>query len=223
MFKPSHIQEELESQGNPIYPYELLFLRKTENGKRFKASEDTNPCNVFPDAWRQYWRDTILPGAPAAEKKLNLRMEWPGIWECKEVVLALMQAAGINAFADRTLSAADLEAALLRDTHAQEKLQNRLTLQEYCCFMSRKISEHLDAYARAKNSPKTKSYALDADAVEDPMCHAYPEDHKEDNFEATFDEPYDDCDSFLRITAGEAPDKVFHPLNDDARLQALSF
>ena len=55
------------------------------------------------------------------------------------------------------------------------------------------------------------------------MCHAFPEDYKEDNFEATFDEPYDESDTFLRIEAGEAPDKVFHTLNDDARLQALSF
>ena len=48
------------------------------------------------------------------------------------------------------------------------KLQNRLTLQEYVCYLTKKLVKNLDAYGRAKAAPKTKSYALEAGAKEDP-------------------------------------------------------
>ena len=44
---------------------------------------------------------------------------------------------------------------------ARAKLQNRLTLQEYVCYLTKKLVRNLDAYGRAKAAPKTKSY-LDA-------------------------------------------------------------
>ena len=34
--------------------------------------------------------------------------------------------------------------------------------------MARKIVKHLDAHGRTKAAPKTKSYAMDANTVEDP-------------------------------------------------------
>ena len=42
----------------------------------------------------------------------------------------------------------------------------------------------MDAFARAKAAPTTKSYALDADATEDPTVHRIPETGGDDSFEA---------------------------------------
>ena len=41
-------------------------------------------------------------------------------------------------------------------------------MQEYVCYLTRKVVRHLDAHGRAKAAPKTKSYAMDANSVEDP-------------------------------------------------------
>ena len=57
------------------------------------------------------------------------------------------------------------------NSDVQTKLADRLTIQEYCCYTIRRVATNLDAYARATAAPKTKSYALDADATEDPTMH----------------------------------------------------
>ena len=61
--------------------------------------------------------------------------------------------------------------ALNDSSDVQAKLQDRLSILEYCCYTIRRVATNLDAFARAKAAPKTKSYALDADATEDPTVH----------------------------------------------------
>ena len=51
---------------------------------------------------------------------------------------------------------------------ARAKLQNHLIVEECVCYLTKSVVKNLDAYGRAKAEPKTKSYALDADAKEDP-------------------------------------------------------
>ena len=167
----------------------------------------------------------MLPGAHAAEEKLNARMDWPTIWECEDVYLALMKLAGLSAFADASMSAAEQLQALQADVHAQAKLRNRLTIVEYCCFMVRKFATILDAFGRAKAAPETKSYALDADAVEDPSVHRIqPEEGPNESFEAAPDDLLDpDIDGFVSLKAGEAPDKVYHNLSIDDAMKAITF
>ena len=57
--------------------------------------------------------------------------------------------------------------------------------------MTRKIVKHLDAHGRAKAAPKTKSYALDADAVEDPGIVRAPEGEFEGAFEDMMEADFD--------------------------------
>ena len=104
--------------------------------------------------------------------------------------------------------------------HPDVRLANRLMMQEYLCHMTRKIVKHLNAHGRAKAAPKTKSYAMDADAVEDPGIERDPEGGGEGDFEDMM-EP--DLDGEVKPKPGDAPLKVYHPLSSTARTQALLF
>ena len=87
--------------------------------------------------------------------------------------------------------------------------------------MTRKIVKHLDAHGRAKASPKTKSYALDANTVEDPgIVRASEEGGCEGDFA---DMMGPDLDDEVKLKPGDAPLKVFHALNSAARTNALLF
>ena len=138
-----------------------------------------------------------------------------------------MKMAHVGPFANQRVSMSNAEQmeAIQADAHAQAKLRNRLTIVEYCCYMVRKIAPNLDAFARAKSVPKTKSYALDADAVEDPTAHRIvPEEGQNDFLDDVPDNHMDgDVDDFVRLKAGDAPDKVPHPLIGDTRLKVLTF
>ena len=86
------------------------------------------------------------------------------------------------------------------------------------------MATNLDAFARAKAAPKTKSYALDADATEDPTVHRIPETGDDNSFDAAPEDMLDgDIDGHVTLKPGEAPEKVPHHLTADARLKALAF
>lgn len=113
--------------------------------------------------------------------------------------------------------------ALNDSSVVQAKLQDRLSIQEYCCYTICRVATNLDAFARAKAAPKTKSYALDADATEAPTVHRIPETGDDNTFEAAPEDMLDgDRDGQVTLKAGEAPEKVYHPLTADARLKALA-
>ena len=183
-----------------------------------------NACDALVDTWRHYWTHTVLVQARAADEKLKRRMEWPSIWECKEVFLAMMKLACLYPFNDPSMSEDEQLHALNESIDVQAKLENRLSIQEYCCYTIRRIATNLDAFARAKAAPKTKSYALDADATEDPTVHRIPEYGDDNSFEAAPEDMLDgDVDGHVSLKAGEAPEKVHHSLTRDARLKALAF
>ena len=119
----------------------------------------------------------------------------------------------------------DCERKIGRDARA--KLQNRLTLQEYVCYLTKKCVRNLDAYSRAKAAPKTKSYALDADAKEDPGLQREgvgTTGTGEESFEPAFEDASDpDFDGEVRLKASAAPLKVHHQLTQSQRLQAMIF
>ena len=110
--------------------------------------------------------------------------------------------------------------------HASAKLQNRLTVQEYVCYLTKRVVKNLDAYGRAKAAPKTKSYALDADAKEDPglVREGHGTGDTGESFEPAFEDALDpDIDGEVRLKAGDAPLKVHHPLTSSQRSQAMTF
>ena len=85
---------------------------------------------------------------------------------------------------------------------------------------------NLDAYGRAKAAPKTKSYALDADAKEDPglVREGHGTGDTGESFEPAFEDALDpDIDGEVRLKAGDAPLKVHHPLTSSQRSQAMTF
>ena len=86
---------------------------------------------------------------------------------------------------------------------------------------------NLDAYGRAKAAPKTKSYALDADAKEDPGLQREgvgTTGTGEESFEPAFEDALDpDIDGEVRLKASDAPLKVHHQLTQSQRLQAMIF
>jgi hypothetical protein len=224
LFKPLHAEAEIDEQGNPTDPYEQLYKHRPCAGKHHKGDPDTNPYDAFVDTWRHYWKHTVLPNARAADEKLNKRMEWPSIWECTEVFLALMKLAELPPFHDPSMSEDEKLQALRSDKEVQKKLENRLSIREYCCYTIRKIATHLDAFARAKAAPKTKSYALDGDAAEDPTVHRIAENEGNESFEAAPEDMLDgDLDGHVSLKPGDAPAQVAHPLTADARLKALAF
>ena len=77
-----------------------------------------------------------------------------------------------------------------------------------------------------KAAPKTKSYALDADAKEDPglVREGHGAGDAGESFEPAFEDALDpDIDGEVRLKAGDAPLKVHHPLTSSQRLQAMTF
>ena len=109
---------------------------------------------------------------------------------------------------------------------ASAKLQNRLTVQEYVCYLTKRVVKNLDAYRRAKAAPKTKSYALDADVKEDPglVREGHGTGDTGESFEPAFEDALDpDIDGEVRLKAGDAPLKVHHPLTSAQRSQAMTF
>ena len=217
LFKPMHVSDDVDDRGNPVDPYKLVFQLASDTDKRRKKLVDENPYEVFPAAWNAYWEYTVLPLALAADAKLAERKEWPTLWECKEIFLVMKSRALEKDF-------------ILPDAEFQEKfgydpkvkLANRLTVQEYVCYMTRRVVKHLNAHGRAKTAPKTKSYALDADAVEDPGIVRTAEGDA--NADASFEDMLDpDLDGAVKLKAGDAPLKVYHTLSDAARTKALVY
>ena len=80
---------------------------------------------------------------------------------------------------------------------------------------------------RAKAAPKTKSYALDADAKEDPGLQREgvgATGTGEESFEPAFEDALDpDIDGEVRLKTSDAPLKVHHQLTPSQRLQAMIF
>ena len=58
-------------------------------------------------------------------------MEWPSIWECREVFLALMKLARKEPFDDSSMSEDQQQAKLQDSSDVQAKLQDRLSILEY--------------------------------------------------------------------------------------------
>ena len=223
-FKPLHAEAQIDEQGIPTDPYVQLYKYRDNAAKHHKGDPDRNPYDAFVDTCRHYWNRTALPQARAADEKLKQRMEWPSIWECTEVFLALMKLAEIKPFNDTSMTEEQQQKDLRADSDVQIKLQDRLSILEYCCYMIRRLATNLDAYARAKAAPKTKSYALDDDATEDPTVHRVAENGGNESFEANPDDMWDaDLDGHVSLKPGDAPEKVLHPLTGDARLKALAF
>ena len=222
LFKPIH-SAGMDDKGLPEDPFSKLFVDVPPSTAKKRKAQIDNPYDAFPNAWNRYWQEIVLPNARAAEQKMAVRKEWPTLWECLEVFQALKQQALKLAEANELEFPSD-EA--FKDEHGYdpaEKLANRLTVTEYCCLLTKKLVQHLNAMGRAKSMPKTKSYALDADAVEDPGLVREQNDTGGE-FDATLDDVGDpDLDGQIKLKAGDAPQKVFHPLNNDARLQVLAF
>ena len=87
--------------------------------------------------------------------------------------------------------------------------------------MTRKIVKHLDAHGRAKASPKTKSYALDANTVEDPgIVRSADAGGGEGDFEDMMGPDLDDDE---KLKPGDAPIEVYHSLSSEERIKALLF
>ena len=97
--------------------------------------------------------------------------------------LALMKPAREKPFHDSSMSEDEQPHALNDSGDVQAKLQDKLSILEYCCYTIRRVATNLDAFARAKAAPKTKNYALDADATEDPTVRRIPETGDENSFE----------------------------------------
>lgn len=207
LFKPYNALDEMDDQGNPLDPYQCLFTDSNAPGKRCKKDPDCNPYDAFVSAWQHYWTSEVLPHASAADAKIAMQKNFPTIWETAEVCNHIATLAAKT----RVTLQAKLAARLERDS------ASRLTLPEYCAYIVRKIAANLDAYARAKSAPRTKSYAIDADAVDDPTI--YRSSAAEDNaelFDAAQDDALDpDDEGIVKLKAGEAPLKVHHALSQD--------
>ncbi len=214
----------MDEQGDPIDAYVQLYKHRACTAKHHKGDPDRNPYDAFVDTWRHCWSHTVLVQARAADEKPRRRMDWPSIWECREVVLALMKLAREKPFHDSSMSEDEQLHALNDNNDVQAKLQDKLSILEYCCYTIRRVATNLDALARAKAAPKTKSYALDADATEDPTVHRNPETGDDNSFDAAPEDMLDgDIDGHVTLKPGETPEKVHHPLTADARLKALAF
>ena len=199
-----------------------IFLDAENAQKKLKRGEQENPYDVFPRAWKQYWQEIVLPKAGDAQKKIDARMELPTLWECLEV-FQLQK----DLYQEKYLIPSDEDCERKIGCDARAKLQNRLTLQEYVCHLTKKLVRNLDAYGRAKAAPKTKSYALDADAKEDPGLQREgvgTTGTGEESFEPAFEDALDpDIDGEVRLKASDAPLKVHHQLTPSQRLQAMIF
>mgnify|MGYP003323325118 CR=1 FL=1 len=125
LFKPLHAEAEMDEQGNPTDPYEQLYKYRDSAAKHHKGDPDRNPYDAFVDTWRHYWHRTVLPQARAADEKLKERMEWPSIWECTEVFLALMKLAEFAPFNDTSMPEEEQQRRLCADSDVQSKLIDR--------------------------------------------------------------------------------------------------
>ena len=222
LFKPLGQSNDMDEKGNPLDPYRAIFLDAENVQKKLKRGEQENPYDVFPRAWKQYWQQTVLPKAADAQKKIEARMELPTLWECLEVFQLQKELCQ-----EKYLIPLDEDCERKLGCDARVKLQNRLTVQEYVCYLTKKLVKNLDAYGRAKAAPKTKSYALDADAKEDPGLQREgvgTAGAGEESFEPAFEDALDpDIDGEVRLKASDAPLKVHHPLTSSQRLQAMIF
>ena len=222
LFKPLGQSNDMDEKGNPLDPYRAIFLDAENVQKKLKRGEQENPYDVFPRAWKQYWQQTVLPKAADAQKKIEARMELPTLWECLEVFQLQKELRQ-----EKYLIPLDEDCERKLGCDARVKLQNRLTVQEYVCYLTKKLVKNLDAYGRAKAAPKTKSYALDADAKEDPGLQREgvgTAGAGEESFEPAFEDALDpDIDGEVRLKASDAPLKVHHPLTSSQRLQAMIF
>ena len=218
LFKPFTATDAVDEKGNALDPYKLLYreIQVASPGKRRKRAVNENPYDVFPAAWEVYWQGTVLPNARRADAKLACRKEWPTIWECVEIYEVLKHKA-----MEQNLIQTDEDYKAATGVDAADKLANRLTMQEYVCYLTRRIVGHLDAHGRAKAAPKTKSYAMDANTVEDPGIVRMPEAGTGDG---DFDDiPPPDLDDEVKLKPGDAPNKVYHPLAPEQRNRAMLF
>ena len=221
LFKPLGQSNDMDEKGNPLDPYRAIFLDVENATKKMKREEHENPYDAFPRAWKHYWQHTVLPKAADAETKIEARMEMPTLWECLEVFELQKELAQA-----KYLIPLDEDCMNKLGCDASAKLQNRLTVQEYVCYLTKRLVKNLDAYGRAKAAPKTKSYALDADAKEDPglVREEHGTGDTGESFEPAFEDALDpDIDGEVRLKAGDAPLKVHHPLTSSQRLQAMTF
>ena len=221
LFKPLGLSNDMDEKGNPLDPYRALFLDAENPRKKMKRAEDENPYDAFPRAWQHYWQNTVVPMAAKADEKIRARMEVPTLWECLEV-FNLQKELAIGKY----LIPSDADCFRMLGCQASVKLEGRLTVQEYVCYIVRRVVSNLDAYGRAKAAPKTKSYALDADAKEDPglVREGVGTGEGAETFEPAFEDALDpDIDGEVKLKAGDAPLKVHHPLTAEQRSQALIF
>ena len=224
LFKPLHAGAAMDGQGDQIDPYEELYKHRVCTAKRRKGDPKSNPYDAFVHTWEDYWNETVLVHASVADEKLARRMEWPSFWECKEVYVALMRLAHEEPFHDSSMSPQEQVEAFENSSDVQARLEDRLSILEYSCYIIRRVAKNLDAFARAKAAPKTKSYALDADACEDPTVQRIPDTSDGNSFEVAPEDMLDgDIDGYVTLKAGEAPEQVHHPLTAEARLKALAF
>ena len=176
----------------------------------------------FQERGNSIGKKLFCPKAGDAQKKIDARMELPTLWECLEV-FQLQK----DLCQEKYLIPSDEDCERKIGCDARAKLQNRLTLQEYVCYLTKKLVKNLDAYGRAKAAPKTKSYALDADAKEDAGLQREgvgTTGTGEESFEPAFEDALDpDIDGEVRLKASDAPLKVHHQLTPSQRLQAMIF
>ena len=226
-FKPLH-------SGDGSDPYATLHQQSNDRDNltqpMLKQRKKGNPYNYFARNWEQYWRDVILPKAKEAQRKVDLRMEWPSIWECKEIVLKLMALGQVGSFSGLSQKEADeltveqAEEKIRNDRRAQEYLKDRLSLDEYCSYIVKDIARNLDAFGIAKAAPKTKTYAMDADATEDPAVQRGDQGTAGGDLDGDMDLPSeDDNNEAIRVKPGDAPSKVYHHLSTEQRRKALIF
>ena len=216
LFKPLGQNNDMDEKGNPQDPYRAIFLDVEKVTKKMKRGEHENPYDAFPRAWKHYWQHTVLPKAADAEKS-EARMEMPTLWECLEVFQLQKELAQ-----EKYLIPLDKDCTNKLGCDASAKLQNRLTV----CYLTKRVVKNLDAYGRAKAAPKTKSYALDADAKEDPglVREGHGTGDTGESFEPAFEDALDpDIDGEVRLKAGDAPLKVHHPLTSSQCSQAMTF
>ena len=237
-FKPLHASSETGEARDPYASLHEPRNERDEVGQPLQKRQRTataDPYNHFSRNWEAYWNDTVLPTAAEAERKLDIRMEWPSIWECQEIVLKLLVLAQIGPFSKLPQQQGDqltTEEAwdmIKDDAEAQTYLKDRLSLREYSCYVVRDVARNLDAFGTAKAAPKTKTYAMDADATEDPAAERIDEGTAGGEFGGDIGLPSDDEDG-ERLRPGEAPAKVYggvlalrEPLTVDQCAKALSF
>eukprot|EP00435_Cladocopium_sp_Y103_P007174 s1119_g2.t1 len=178
LFKLLGVSNDMDEKGNPLDPYRALFLDGENPRKKMKRAEDDNPYDAFPRAWQHYWQNTVVPMAARADEKIRARMEAPKLWECLEV-FNLQKELAIGKY----LIPSDDDCFRMLGCQACVKLENRLTVQEYVCYIVRRVVSNLDAYGVGT-----------AEGAE--------------TFEPAFEDALDpDIDGEVKLKAGDAPQK----------------